>query len=385
MALGEIAVVDGLPDPMRSRTGAVLLDVAARAERAKARLDGEKLAAVAEFASRSIANPAVGYDERAMMRSVEAEVSFAFRISTFAANDLVGIAMNLTRRLPRTFAALKDGAIDLRKAKAIEGETLNLNAAQCAQLEDAVLPEAETRTAATLKDLVRAEVEKIDPDAVRKRREAAKADRTLYVKDEPDGMATLCLYLPTEQAQAIYDTINSRITSHRTDPDDDRLIGARRADQFPDVLAAALGVDLRAVADTDSPVLTAEQIARLDRGANSYVPNEDLKKAIRARDKHCRAPGCRRPAVHCDIDHTNPFNLALKVGGRTIYTNLGCFCRFHHQVKQMPGWHVSQDDHANFTWTDPSGRCFITRPPPAAGIEPPEFWAPEETANTYPF
>src|SRR5689334_20845183 len=59
---GEVAVIDGLPDPFGSRSTAGLLDVAARAERAKARLDGEKLAAVAEFALQAIAHPAVGYD-----------------------------------------------------------------------------------------------------------------------------------------------------------------------------------------------------------------------------------------------------------------------------------------------------------------------------------
>ncbi|MBA3745718.1 HNH endonuclease signature motif containing protein [Sporichthya sp.] len=382
---GEIAMIDGLPDVAGSRTDAGLLDAGQRAERLVAQAEGEKLAAVAEFALRSIANPAVGYDETAMMRSVEAEVGFAFRISSAAAHDLLHLAMTLARRLPRTFAALKSGKLGLRKVKAIADETLNLDVAQCARLEDTVLPEAETRTVRSLKEMVRAEVEKIDADAVRKRRESAKADRTLYVKDEHDGMATLCLYLPAEQARAIYDTINSRITAQRTGPDDERLIGARRADHLVDLLVAAFGVDLRAVADTDSPVLTAEQIARLNRGANSYVPSEAMKNAIRARDKHCRFPGCRRPAVHCDIDHTNSFNLALKAGGRTIYTNLGAVCRFHHQVKQMPGWHLSQDDHGNFSWTDPGGRVFVTRPPPADGDEPPEFWAPEAGAHTYPF
>jgi hypothetical protein len=108
-----------------------------------------------------------------------------------------------------------------------------------------------------------------------------------------------------------------------------------------------------------------------------------MKAAVRARDKHCRFPGCRRPAIHCDIDHTNPFNLAIKTGGRTIYTNLGCICRFHHQVKQMPGWHVTQNQDGTFTWVDPGRRVFITRPPPPDGEEPPEFWAPEDTAAEY--
>ncbi len=104
-----------------------------------------------------------------------------------------------------------------------------------------------------------------------------------------------------------------------------------------------------------------------------------MKAAVRARDKHCRFPGCRRPAVHCDVDHT----VAFKIGGRTVYINLGCICRFHHQVKQMPGWNCYQMTEGNFTWLDPGGRVFVTRPPPPDGDEPPEFWAPEDTAAEY--
>jgi hypothetical protein len=248
-----------------------------------------------------------------------------------------------------------------------------------------VLPEAETRSARSLREKVRAEVEKLDAEAVRKRRETATADRTLWVKDEHDGMATLCLYLPAAQAYATYDAINARITAHRTDPNDDRKIGARRVDHALDILGAALGIDLHAVTDTATDtgvVLTAEQIARLDRRANSYVPSDAMKDAIRARDRHCRFPGCRRPAIHCDVDHT----VAFKVGGRTIYTNLGCICRFHHKIKHMPGWHVVQDTEGTFTWTSPTGHVFVNRPPPTDDDEAPDICpAPAPAEDIPPF
>jgi hypothetical protein len=34
-----------------------------------------------------------------------------------------------------------------------------------------------------------------------------------------------------------------------------------------------------------------------------YRPTVDQAAYVRARDKHCRAPGCRRPTHQCDIDH----------------------------------------------------------------------------------
>jgi hypothetical protein len=175
--------------------------------------------------------------------------------------------------------------------------------------------------------------------------------------------------------------LNARIPAH-PGPGDDRAIGARRVDHALDLLCAALGVDLRGLADTATPVLTAAQIARLNRGAHSYVPSPAMKTAIRARDRHCRFPGCRRPALHCDIDHTIAFG--LKTGGRTVYTNLGCICRFHHQVKQMPGWHLVQDQDGTFTWTDPGGRVFITRAPPPDGEDPPPVLGPRSRDRDLP-
>ena len=63
-----------------------------------------------------------------------------------------------------------------------------------------MLAHAGSRTVWGFRDQVRRAVERLDADAVRKRREAARAGRCLWVRDELDGMATLCAYLPAEQA-----------------------------------------------------------------------------------------------------------------------------------------------------------------------------------------
>lgn len=38
-----------------------------------------------------------------------------------------------------------------------------------------------------------------------------------------------------------------------------------------------------------------------------YTPSARLADFIRCRDLTCRAPGCDRPAVDCDVDHTIPY------------------------------------------------------------------------------
>jgi len=41
---------------------------------------------------------------------------------------------------------------------------------------------------------------------------------------------------------------------------------------------------------------------------------------VRARDRRCRFPGCRRPAACAEIDHTTPYSQ----GGPTDVCNLDC-------------------------------------------------------------
>ncbi|MGO8882230.1 MAG: hypothetical protein ACLPUO_06735 [Streptosporangiaceae bacterium] len=67
---------------------------------------------------------------------------------------------------------------------------------------------------------------------------------------------------------------------------------------------------------------------------------------------------CRQPAWRGDQDHTIPYDQ----GGRTCCCNLGGLCRFHHQVKQLAGWTLSQLRPGIFEWTTPAGRKYLVAP-----------------------
>jgi hypothetical protein len=67
-------------------------------------------------------------------------------------------------------------------------------------------------------------------------------------------------------------------------------------------------------------------------------PAAQVAAFVRARDRTCVAPGCRRPGTGCDIDHT----LDWARGGPTDPANLGLLCRRHHRFKHAPGTDLIQ-------------------------------------------
>ncbi len=89
-----------------------------------------------------------------------------------------------------------------------------------------------------------------------------------------------------------------------------------------------------------------------------YKPSRRLRHLIGARAATCTAPGCRRPAAQCDLDHS----LAYDAGGRTCECNLGPLCRRHHRCKQARGWALEQPSPGTMIWTVPSGRRYTTMP-----------------------
>jgi Domain of unknown function (DUF222) len=96
------------------------------------------------------------------------------------------------------------------------------------------------------------------------------------------------------------------------------------------------------------------------RETPAYRAPPSLRHLINIRQRTCSFPGCRRPAVRIDHDHTIPFDQ----GGRTCECNCSPLCRAHHQAKQAPGWHLEQPEPGILIWTPPSGRSYVVGPDP---------------------
>lgn len=98
------------------------------------------------------------------------------------------------------------------------------------------------------------------------------------------------------------------------------------------------------------------------RRTDSYVPTAGMKRHLRARDRHCRFPGCRMPVHRCQIDHNHDHAR----GGSTSLDNLAHLCVAHHILKHpdIPDrhrWTARQLSDGTVTWTSPLGRTYGDR------------------------
>ncbi|MFJ6547411.1 DUF222 domain-containing protein [Microbacterium sp. NPDC091676] len=97
---------------------------------------------------------------------------------------------------------------------------------------------------------------------------------------------------------------------------------------------------------------------------DAYSPTESMRRLLRARDQHCRFPGCRQPVHRCDLDHT--WDHAK--GGPTRVDNLAHLCRGHQVLKhpdipEPQRWTVRQRPGGVLEWRSPLGAVHTDHAP----------------------
>lgn len=284
-----------------------------------------------------------------------------------------------------------------------------------------VLEKARSTSPGRLKDFAIKQAERLTASSLEQRYEQAMKSRAVLVTREQDGMGSLgvrhSLPVLTAIDGRLSEMAKAIISARGDDSDDPRTFHQVRADAFAELLltgeltscAQAAGIVAKAsvaipvltmLADggaadggagaagaaidttpalldgvTPIPMSVARELAaaapvferilthpitgtvvEVDR----YRPTEAMRAWLRARDVHCRFPGCRLPAENCDLDHTIP----ASEGGPTSLVNLADLCRWNHTVKGNTGWQMRQLPGGVIEWVSPTGIALIDSPEP---------------------
>jgi len=343
------------------------------------------------------------------------ELAFALTWTVYRAADLVQTALSTVDKTPAMLAAMLNGDADLDKARVVSDELAEVDdVAQARAIVDRLLPELGRVTTAQLRLRVRRLVLCVHPDKVRSRHTKSVEQRSVGHQEYANGTASLSgWYLAKDKAAAAWDHIDAIARATRTAGDErGRGIDQIRADVFADLLAGvdptkagaatpaarkgvihlSIGLTTLACLDDEPADIAAfgpihadlaRQIATqlattadwrynvvddngdlVAEGRLRYRPTAAQTAFIRARDRTCRAPGCRKPAMACHIDH----NLDWALGGPTLIPNLCCLCRRHHRAKHLGKFTITRGPHG-IDWTTPRGRRYTVllqdQPPPS--------------------
>ena len=343
-------------------------------------------------------------------RSMVAEFAAAGQVSPGTMSVQFGNAVALASGFPETMRALREGRISRRHAEVVleaaprEVDSADDGVTMRAAYEHDVLPYASETTAPRTRAHARAVTARLQPVTQEEAHREARDEREVTVRPTTDGIAQMIGVVPELLAYAIFD----RLTAMAAAMDEDRTMDQRRADLFCDLLltalpSAAIGTDMDAFRPTVQVTIAASTLAGHDdllaqvdgigpihpdfarslagrapsfsrlfldpsgmvTNVDSYVPSSRMKKYLRARDQHCRFPGCRAKVSRCQIDH----NCDWAFGGKTELCNLACFCNSHHPLKhpdvdERHRWTVQQDPDGALRWRSPLGREYVDNPEP---------------------
>ncbi len=383
-----------------------LLDTIEACEREVALLHARQLRAMAALERARAGTPLAEF--------AADDVSLAIRVSPSAARDRMWVARDLTRRLPRTLAALESGDLDYYRARCVVEAAARLrDDDQVAHVEARVMARAGEQTATQLRASLRRAVMAADPAGAEQRHDRARGERRVERRPDDDCMASLWVYGPVDGVAALYTALDGVARRMRRQQGESRTLDQLRADTLLDLgraicdaggltgvplasrrrtrphLHVTVGADtLLGVSDEPGwlaghgpiPAAMARRIAAdstwrriltdpvtgslLDYAAETHDPGPVLDGHVMTRDQTCRFPTCNLPAQSGDLDHTVAHPL-----GSTEAGNLGPHCRRHHRAKQA-GFQLRQYRAGVFEWTSPSGRQQQVRPPALAPPRP---------------
>jgi hypothetical protein len=337
-------------------------------------------------------------------RAAATEIRAGLSLTRRAADGELELALDLVERLPRVWAALAAGDIDVPKARVIVTGTRHLTVVTARKVTEQIIDDAPGLTTGQLRVRIAKLCITADPDEALNRYETAVEERRVVVEPSLDGTAHLIGYdLPADRAMAISRRIN-RLARKLKTRHETRAIDQLRADVFLDLLdghhtsrgghdrgVVDIQVDLTTLVELDEtagelagygPIIA--EIARqtadeqhssqwrwtvtdpdtgmpIHEGTTRRRPTGRQRRHVEARDRNCVFPGCRMPARNCDLDHRIPWSR----GGPTHRTYLAPVCRHDHTNRHLCGWTYRPLRNGDYLWTSPLGHHYTSsgKPP----------------------
>jgi hypothetical protein len=237
-----------------------------------------------------------------------------------------------------------------------------------------------------------------DPGEAAKRYEGAVAERKVIAEPTVDGTANLMgLDLPPDRVRAVMGRIGELARSLKTGGET-RSMDQLRADVLLDLLEGRdhrsrsgrgvvdIHVDLTTliglsedpaelsgygpvIADIARQVTAAQHDSQwrytithpgsgqvIHNGITRRRPTASQRRHVEARNRTCIFPGCRMPAVECDLDHRIPW----AQGGPTTVRHLVPLCRHHHGIRHRHGWKHRPLPNGDHHWTSRLGHTYTT-------------------------
>ena len=199
------AAAGGTGAGLRVLTDGQLLDVIGGGRRMSSWGTWVELAAMAEYAAR---HPRQAGDPGPYGGGAADEAGFTTRMTWTSAGNRMQLGTDLATRLPRTFAALRGGLIDMVHATVIHDATRDLSVKDALAADAELAAAAQLLTPGKLRYLAMKVILDLDPDAITRRKETAKRDANVRVFREYSGNAGITgRELPADEVLSAWQNI----------------------------------------------------------------------------------------------------------------------------------------------------------------------------------
>ncbi len=348
-----------------------------------------------------------------------AELGAVLHLSSTAAKKLIGDALELQHRLPKTWQRVTAGDCAPWRARLAAQATIHacpeLSAEAAAWIDHQIAAQIGRISTARMERLIREAIERfrtVDADedeipdphhaTLETRTTAGKGTLVFHAAIEPADALDLdhalahaaaalkaagCEKpLKWRRAKALGDIARTytserlaEIQSGTVQEGAQRPAGpsARRLDLSlhlrPVVGPDGIGLDVISTLNSKHLIVLTEQIKDwctdsltevrirpvLDLNdeitSKSYTPSPRLRRQVLVRDKDCMFPWCTRNSLCCDLDHIHPFSACAPADSQTVSSNLVPLCRSHHRLKTHGRWKEVVLSPGTVLWTDPHG------------------------------